>query len=146
EGAQDGNYWIKTGLSELDQSKKYTDEKTSEVENTTKDFATNAALIAAGNLSKTGSKNLIDFHDKNGDIPAALNEFGEFEAQDFKNENGSFNTVVQSITRQSLRDFTHIDYDADGNIIFGIKKDGSFTTANPSLKYGLSDLRAGSVP
>lgn len=146
EGAPDGNYWIKTGLSELDQSKIYTDEKTNEVESTTKDFATNAALIAAGNLSKTGSKNLIDFHDKNGDIPAALNEFGEFEAQDFKNEHGSFNTVVQSITRQSLSDFTHIDYDADGNIIFGMKKDGSFTTANPSLKYGLSDLRAGSVP
>ncbi|WP_423854294.1 sialidase family protein [Acinetobacter guillouiae] len=138
--------WHDTGLSELDQAKEDATYKANTAENNANKFASNAALNATANLNKTNAANLFDFPDLNGDIPASLNSAGEFEAQDFKNENGSFNVVAQSINRTDISEFTHIDQDADGNILFAIRRDGTYICANPSLKYGLSDLRAGSVP
>ena len=83
--------WHDTGLSELDQAKEDATYKANTAENNANKFASNAALNATANLNKTNAANLFDFPDLNGDIPASLNSAGEFEAQDFKNENGSFN-------------------------------------------------------
>ncbi|MDO7394641.1 hypothetical protein Q5X42_11995, partial [Acinetobacter baumannii] len=109
-------------------------------------IAIEEALRATANLIITDSSKLFQFPDSNGDIVASVNEYGEFEAPNFKTESGNLESVAQVVTNQDFGDFTHLEYDSEGNILFGTRMDGSFTAANPSLKFGLSDLRAGSVP
>lgn len=118
--------WIDTGLSDLDQAKVY---------------ATNEALNATSMLQKTSVSNLHEFADLEGGIVAALNSSGEFEAQDFKTESGYLSTVTKAVAQQEVAGYTHAFVDSDGNIVFGIKQDG--TVVGSSTSAGLSELRAG---
>lgn len=109
-------------------------------------IAVEEALKATGFTRKTDTGNLFDFEDANGEIPACIDVKGRVVARDFINQNGSFNTIAKSVTRQNSSKFTHKQEDAEGNILFGWYADGGFYSSNPCLKYGLADLRAGSVP
>jgi len=109
-------------------------------------FATSSALNATANIQKTDSTNLHEFSDVNGDVPAYINEIGEVVAENFKTANGNLNDVAKSIFRQDLGEYTHVSCDSDGNIVFATKQNGTSISADLSLNYGISEMRANAVP
>ncbi|WP_338558079.1 sialidase family protein [Acinetobacter sp. KS-LM10] len=137
--------WTDTGLSELDQAKADATTKANAAEEnavtTSLINAKNESLNATSMIHETNTPNLHEFSDSDGGIFAAINSVGEFEAQDFKTESGNLSTVTKVISQQEIPGYTHVFADNEGNILFGIKEDGS--VAGTSTSFGLSELRAG---
>ena len=131
----------KSPYDPLTQAKADATAKANTAEANAKVFATNEALNATSMLQKTSVSNLHEFADSEGGIVAALNSSGEFEAQDFRTESGSLSTVTKAIEQQEVAGYTHAFVDSDGNIVFGIKQDG--TVVGSSTSAGLSEIRAG---
>ncbi|ETR94551.1 sialidase family protein [Acinetobacter lactucae] len=113
---------------------------------TLQQIAQDEVLKTSSSFIKTDSPKLFSFVDANGNVVGAINNLGEFEIYDFVSKDGTLNGVAKIVSKQSISAYTHLDLDSEGNIIFGFKTDGSVTAANPSIIFGLSDLRAGSVP
>lgn len=105
-------------------------------------IADNKALSATAMLYKTSSSNLHEYADSEGGIVAAITSAGEFEAQDFKTESGNLSTVTKAVSQQEIAGYTHAFVDSDGNIVFGIKQDGSIVGGS-SGGSGLAEMRAG---
>lgn len=106
----------------------------------------NEDLKATANFGTNSSTDHYQFADVNGNIISTLDQTGTFNAPDFKSTNGSLNTVASVTSIQSLGNYTHALYDAEGNILFGLQAGGSFSTAYQSMKYGIAEIRAGAVP
>ena len=113
---------------------------------TLQQIAQDEVLKTSSSFIKTDSPKLFSFVDVNGNVVGSINNLGEFEIYDFVSKDGTLNGVAKIVSKQSIAAYTHVVLDSEGNIIFGFKTDGSVTAANPSLNFGLSDLRAGSVP
>lgn len=131
----------KSAFDPVMQAKADATTKASAAEANAKVFATNEALNATSMLQKTSVSNLHEFADSEGGIVAALSSSGEFEAQDFKTESGNLNTLTKIVSQQEIAGYTHAFVDSDGNVVFGIKQDG--TVVGSSTAAGLSELRAG---
>ncbi|MDO7393324.1 exo-alpha-sialidase [Acinetobacter baumannii] len=113
---------------------------------TLQQIAQDEVLKATSSFIKTDSPKLFSFVDANGNVVGSINNLGEFEINDFVSKEGSLNGVAKIVSKEAIAPYTHVVLDLEGNIILGFKTDGSVTAANPSLNFGLSDLRAGSVP
>ena len=152
DGANNGTYqWDGTTLTKsaydpLTQAKADATTKANAAEENANKFAINAALSATANIQKTDSTNLHEFPDANGDFPVYINEIGEVVAENFKTANGNLNDVAKSIFRQDLGEYTHVSCDSEGNIVLATKQNGTSISADLSLNYGISEMRANAVP
>ena len=131
----------KSPYDALTQAKADATTKANTAESNAKKFATSEALSATAMIQQTSTSNLHEYADKDGNIVASINSIGEVEAIDFKTENGNLNTLTKSISQQEIAGYTHAFTDSGGNIVFGIKQDG--TVVGSSTSAGISEMRAG---
>ncbi|AMX20337.1 hypothetical protein IEC338SC_3226 [Acinetobacter pittii] len=123
EGAPDGNYWTSTGLSELAQSKIYTDQKTIEVNSHIEDVADRtknlSSIIEEALFVKVDvNDQVVEFTDINGGLH--LTNLPKTVQDSFLELDGA-----KSVTTVNRTTVTHIFSDNNENVIAYLKSDGN---------------------
>ncbi|HAV5699788.1 TPA: hypothetical protein JI136_12365 [Acinetobacter baumannii] len=103
----------------------------------------NEALKATANFLIGNSSNLIEFVDANLSKLAWLNEYGEFQAQDFITDFGSLNSFTKSLWNVDIPGATHVLIDKDFNILLKINTDGTVSNSVQVATYGIAEIRSG---
>ncbi len=136
EGAPDGNYWTSTGLSELAQSKIYTDQKALAAEENAK---TTAVQLISEHIETNSSSNLLDIRDVEGKVFAFFNAYSELflTGSDISvQEMGRIATSFANILNTNISSNIWEIKDSEGNLCVFIdsKNDLFLTGLNGSVQ------------
>ena len=142
EGAPDGNYWTSTGLSELAQSKIYTDQKALAAEENAK---TTAVQLISEHIETNSSSNLLDIRDVEGKVFAFFNAYSELflTGSDISvQEMGRIATSFANILNTNISSNIWEIKDSDGNLCVFVDSENELflTGLDVSVQQALKNI------